>query len=139
MIHTLLYRCFRIYSDWTKFQLEFIKLMDVSKSNSYHENFINNYFKVFLDNKYRVPEKVITIPKKALILVLTLPWTIILQTRTKLRKSLKGILSCCKLQILLTNQLTLFVLKIAFQKKLHMVSFINFSVDSAMNPIVVDV
>ena len=138
MIHTLLYRSFWIYSDWTKFHLEFIKLMDVFKSNSYHENFINNYFKVFLDNKHKVPEKVITIPF-SLVLVLPLPWTIILQTRTKLRKSLKGIISCCKLQILLTNYLTLSVSKIVFQKKLHMVSFINFSVNSAMNPIVVNV
>ena len=26
-IHTLLYRCFRISSDWTKFQLEFVKFL----------------------------------------------------------------------------------------------------------------
>ena len=32
-----------------KFHLEVVKLMDVS---GYPENFINNYFKMFLDNKH---------------------------------------------------------------------------------------
>ena len=70
MIHVLLYRCFRIYLDWTKFHLELVKLMDVFKSNGYPENFINNCFKAFLDNKHSILEKVITVPKKPLFLVL---------------------------------------------------------------------
>ena len=56
-LHTLLYRCFRICSDWTKFHLELVKLTDVFKNNGSPENFINNCFKVFLDNKYRIQEK----------------------------------------------------------------------------------
>ena len=51
LLHTLLYRCFRICSDWTKFHLEVVKLTYVFKNNGYPENFINNCFKVFLDNK----------------------------------------------------------------------------------------
>ena len=66
MIHTLLYRCFRICSDWTKFHLELVKLMDVCKSNGYPEN----YFKAFLDNKHRIQENVVTVPKKPLFLAL---------------------------------------------------------------------
>ena len=54
LLHTLLYRCFRIYSDWTKFHLELLKLIDVFKNNGYPENFINNCSKVFLDKKYRI-------------------------------------------------------------------------------------
>ena len=50
LLHTLLYRCFRICSYWTKFHLELVKLTDVFKNNGYPENFINNCFKVFLDN-----------------------------------------------------------------------------------------
>ena len=68
LLHTLLYRCFRICSDWTKFHLELVKLTDIFKNN--HENFINICFKVFLDSKYRVREKVITVPKNTLFLVL---------------------------------------------------------------------
>ena len=69
LLHALLYGCFRICSDWTKFHLELVKLTDVFKNNGYPENFINNYFKVFLDNKYRIQEKVITVPKKTFFLV----------------------------------------------------------------------
>ena len=60
MIHKLRYRCFRICSDWNKFHLVLVKLMDVFKSNVYPENFINNCFKTFLDNKHRIQGKVIT-------------------------------------------------------------------------------
>ena len=82
LFYTVLCRCFRICSDWTNFHLELVKLIDVFKNNGYPENFINNCFKVFLDNKYRVREKMIMVPKKPLSL----------QTRTKLRKSLKALL-----------------------------------------------
>ena len=98
-LHTLLYRCFQICSDWTKFHLELVKLIDVFKNNGYPENFINNCFKVFLDKKYRIQEQVITVPKKTLFLVLPYLGPLSLQTRTELRKSLKGILNCCKLQV----------------------------------------
>ena len=47
LLHTLLYRCFQICSDWTKFHLELVKLIDVFKSNGYPENFINNCLKCF--------------------------------------------------------------------------------------------
>ena len=100
LLHTLLYRCFRICSDWTKFHLELVKLTDVFKNSGYPENFINNSFKVFLDdNKYRMQEKVITMPKKTLFLVLPYLGPLSLQTRSTLRKSLRDILNCCMLQI----------------------------------------
>ena len=87
-----------------KFHLELVMLIDVFKNNGYPENFINNCFKVFLDNKYRIQEKVITVPKKTLFLVLPYLGPLSLQTRTKLRKSQKGILNCCKLQIVFKSQ-----------------------------------
>ena len=59
---------------------------------------------MFLDNKYRVREKVITVPKKTLFLVLPYLGPLSLQTRTKLKKSLKGILNCCKLEIVFKRQ-----------------------------------
>ena len=105
LLHTLLlHTCFRICSDCTKFHLELVKLTDVFKNNGYPENFINNCFKVFLDNKYRIQEKVISVPKKTLFLVLPYLAPLALQTRTKSRKSLKGILNCCKLQIEFKSQ-----------------------------------
>ena len=49
-------------------------------------------------------EKVITVPKKTLVLVFPYLGPLSLQTRTKLRKSLKGILNWCKLQIMFICQ-----------------------------------
>ena len=81
LLHTLLYRCFRICSDWTKFHLELVNLIDLFKNIGYHENFINIFLKVFLDNKYRVREKVITVTKKTLFLVLPYLGQLSLQIR----------------------------------------------------------
>ena len=44
LFHTLLYRCFGICSDWTKFYLELVKLINVFKNNGHPDNFINNCF-----------------------------------------------------------------------------------------------
>ena len=82
----------------------YIELIHVFKSNGYPENFTNNCFEVFLDNKYRIQEQVITVPKKTLFLVLPYLGPLSLQTRTKLSKSLKGILNCCKLQSVFKSQ-----------------------------------
>ena len=46
----------------------------------------------------------ITLPKKTLFLVLSYLGPLSLQTTTKLRKFLKGILNCCKLQIMFKSQ-----------------------------------
>ena len=91
MIHRFLYRCFQIRSDWTDSHYKLVKLMDLFKNYNYPENFINNCFKKFLHNKDRILDK--------MILVLRYLGPLLLQTRTKLRNSIKGILNCCKLQI----------------------------------------
>ena len=94
MLHMLLYGCFLIYSDWTEFHSQFFKLMDVFKSSGYFDNFISNRFKASFDNKHRIQEKVITVLKKPLFLAFPYFGSLSLQTRTKLRKSLKGVLNC---------------------------------------------
>ena len=47
---------------------------------------------MFPDKKHRIQEKVLTVPKKLLFLVLPYLEPLSLETRIKLRKSLKGIL-----------------------------------------------
>ena len=56
---------------------------------------------MFQDNKYRVREKEITVPKKTLFLGLPYLGPLSLQTRTKLMKSLKGILNCSSYRLCL--------------------------------------
>ena len=114
---------------------------DVFKSNDYSENFINNLFKVFLNNKYRIQEKVITVPQKTLLLVPPYLGWLPLQTRTKLKKSLKVIPNCCKLQIMFKSENKLAKaprFKDRIPKELTSGVVYKFSVDSAMNTIMMN-
>ena len=55
-------------------------------------DFINKYFKKFMDNIHVVKETILTVRKKLLVLVFLYLGSIYLQTRIKLKKSLKNIL-----------------------------------------------
>ena len=68
------------------------------QKNGYSENFTDRSFKLFL-NRIHILQL-----KKILWLVLPYLGTISLQTRTKLQKSIKGVLNCCKLQVIFKSQ-----------------------------------
>ena len=67
MVYILVYRCFRICSDWTKFHTELTFLKWIFRKNGYNENFLDKYLKKFLDNIHLVKKNV----KKRLLLVLS--------------------------------------------------------------------
>ena len=50
MAYTLLYKCFRICSNWTQFHTELTFLGGIFQKNGYPVNFINKCFKKFLNN-----------------------------------------------------------------------------------------
>ena len=104
MIYTLANRCFRICSSWSMFHQQLILLRGIFKKNGHPENFIDRCFKLFLDRIYILKEKVPTVEKKPLRLVLPYLGNISLQTRTKLQESIKGVLNCCKLQVIFKSQ-----------------------------------
>ena len=104
MVYTLVHRCFRICSDWTKFHAELTFLKKIFRKNGYPESFIDKCFKKFLDNIHLVKEKVPTVERKRLLLVLPYLGVISLQTRTKLQQALKAVLNCCKLEIVFKLQ-----------------------------------
>ena len=57
MIYTLVYRCFKICSDWIKFHEELNILKEIFFKNVFHQSFINNCFKTFLDKLFlKAPE-----------------------------------------------------------------------------------
>ena len=64
-------------------------------------------FKKFINNIHLVKENVPAVEKKRWLLVLPFLRIISLQTRTKLQKTLKGVLNCCKLWIVFKCQTTL--------------------------------
>ena len=97
--YTLVYRYFRIYSNWTQFRTDLIFLKGVFQKNGNPKIFIDKCFKKFLNNLHLVKENVPTVEKKRLLLVLPYLRIIYLQTTTKLQQALKGVLNCCKLEI----------------------------------------
>ena len=64
----------------------------------------NENFKRFVEYKHRIQEKIVIVLKKPFFLVLPYLGPLSLQTRTKLGKSLIGILICCKLLIMFKSR-----------------------------------
>ena len=58
MVYTLVYRCFRICSNWTQFPTELTFLKEIFRKNGYRKNFIDKCFKKFLNNVHLVKEYV---------------------------------------------------------------------------------
>ena len=104
IVYTLVYRCFKICSDWTKFHEELSFLKQVFLKNGYPLSFIDNCFKTFVDKLFIKRPQLATVEKKTLFLSLPYLGEISLQTRTKLTKSFKGSLNSCKLQIAFKSQ-----------------------------------
>ena len=105
MIYTLAYRCFKIYSHWTKIHEELNFLKHVLLKNGYPLSFFGKCFKIVINKLVIKRPQVTTVEKKALVLSLPYLGDVSLQTRTKLRKSFKGILNCFKkFQIVFKNQ-----------------------------------
>ena len=67
-------------------------------------SFIDNRFKAFVDKLFIKRPQETTAVKKTLFLSLLYLGEISLQIRLKLRKSLKGLLNSCKLQIVFKSQ-----------------------------------
>ena len=89
-----------------------------------------------MDNIHVVKETTLTVEKKSLVLVLPYLGSVSLQTRTKLKKLLKNILNCSKLQTVFKSKTRLgnnFHFKDQIPKILLLVLFINFSVNSLCN------
>ena len=104
MVYTLAYRCFQICSDWTKFHEELSFLKQVFLKNGYSLSFIENCFKASVDKLFIKRPQFLTVEKKNLFFSLPYLGEISLQTRTKLRKSLRGLLNSCKPQIVFKSQ-----------------------------------
>ena len=86
MVYTLAYRCFRICSDWTKFNEELRFLKGVFLKNGYPSGFIDFCFKKVVDNVLTESPVKLTVEKRFLILPIPFLGDISLQLRAKLRK-----------------------------------------------------
>ena len=91
-VYTLAYRRLGICSSWTKLHNKLVCLKKVFLKNGYPEDFINTCFKEFMDNIHVVKKTTLTVEKKHLVVVVPYLGSISLQTRAKLKKSLKTFL-----------------------------------------------
>ena len=82
------------------FHQELTLLTEIFQKNGYPDNFIGRCFKLFLNRIHILKEKVPTVEKKPLRLVLPYLGTICLQTRAELQESIKKVLHCCRLQVI---------------------------------------
>ena len=104
MIYTLAFPCFKTCSDWTKFREELNFLKHVLLKNGYTLSFFDKCFKIVINKLVIKRPPVTKVEKKTIILSLSCLRDISLQTGTKLRESFKGILNCCKFQIVFKSQ-----------------------------------
>ena len=100
MIHTLVNRCSGICCSWIIFLQQLILLREILQKNGYPEKVIDRCVKLFLSRINILKQKLPTVGKKPLRLVLSYLGTVSLQTRTKLQKSIKALLNCCKLHVI---------------------------------------
>ena len=70
MVYTLVYRSFRICSNWTQFHTELTFLKGIFRKHGYPEDFIDKCFKKFLNNVHLVKENVPIAEKKHFLLAL---------------------------------------------------------------------
>ena len=68
------------------------------------KEFNDRCFKLFLKRIHILKEKVPTVEKRSLRLVLPYLGTTSLQTRTNLHKLIKRVVNCCKLQVVFKSQ-----------------------------------
>ena len=89
LLHTLLFRFFKICSSMENFHIEVRLQRNIFKSNNYTVNIINQCIKKFWDKLY-IPKMIVpTVPKRELLVVLPYFGTFSLNLRKRLYKSVR--------------------------------------------------
>ena len=83
LVHTLLFRFFKICSSMENFHIEVKHLRSILKHNNYLVNIIYKCIKKFLDKLYAPEQIVLTVPKKELLFVLPFLGTFFLNLRKR--------------------------------------------------------
>ena len=122
MIFTLLFRAFKLCSNFQLFNQEILNLKDIFKRNGYPCNFIDVCIERFLNYVF-IDKKIYALaPKKELVCVLPFIGKKSLQLRSKLVKSVQNNLSFCHLKVVFQSPYklhTLFRFKDTLNKKIR--------------------
>ena len=93
LIFALLFRIFRIVSDFSKFHEKVNYLKEVLKNNSFPTNLVDKFVKIFLNKQFSQKILEYTVPKKELFIVLPYLSMSSLCLRTSLQKSINSNIS----------------------------------------------
>ncbi|XP_057302827.1 uncharacterized protein LOC130636990 [Hydractinia symbiolongicarpus] len=100
LIMTLIFRIFKIVSDFSRFHLEMQDLRNILLRNGYPSSLIDQCIKSFLDRMFQDKKVFSTVPKSEVLIILPYLGNISLKLRTHLVKTFDKHLPCCKLRVI---------------------------------------
>ena len=131
----LLYCCFCLVSDMSKFHFEIEKLKEILLSNRYLNKFIDKYVSKFMNKLYIKKPVLLTVPKKQLYSVLPSMGKMSALVKSGLARSLHKCLPFCKVRIVFktSNRLrNYFSFKDVVPKPLRSCQIYNFTCGSCI-------
>ena len=118
----MLHRSFRLGSIYENFHRESENLKLIFKHNNYPQNFVNQCIKKFLNEVFIKKDLIIMVPKRELTLILPYLGKLLLDLRTRLRRTIERALLYYKLKVIFGPKFrlsTLLLLKDRLNKKIR--------------------
>ena len=103
LVYTLLYRCFNIVSDLSKFHHEVSELKKILTKNAYPQRFIDKVIFKFLNNCFITKPQVATVLKKELSIILPYLGNFSDVIKKRLTKTINKHLKFCKIRFIFQN------------------------------------
>ena len=104
LVHTLLFRFFKVCSSMENFHIEVEYLRSIFKCNNYPVNIIDQCIKKFLDKFYVPKQMVPTALKRELLVVLSFLGKFSLNLRKRLYKSVSKPLLQCNIKVIFQSK-----------------------------------
>ena len=104
LVHTLLFRFFKICSSMENFHIEVELQRSIFKCNNYTVNIIDQCIKKFFDKLYDPKHIVPTVPKEELLVVLAYLGTFSLNLRKRLYKSVSKSFPQCNIKVIFQSK-----------------------------------
>ena len=100
LVHTLVNRCFNVFSNFLKFHREVDKLKKILSKNACPQKFTNKCTQKLLNNMFIQRLQIPKLPKKELIIILPYLGKMFQIVKTKLTKTINKHSKFCKLRVI---------------------------------------
>ena len=119
LINSLLFRCFHLCSDLKKFHFEIEILKQILQKNKYPIEFIDETIKKFLDKIFTNRVKILTVPKKDIIIILPFLGKMSLEIRNKINHLIRSNTPYCRARVIFRSNCRLNML-FSFKDKISL-------------------